>query len=241
MKKILALSVVGAAALAAGTASAATIQLGGGTLTGNFGNAAAQGLNSSSDFLFNAASGGTSVSGRVQAANFGSSLFLTLTDLDFTTTSTSSVTLTVRIIADFVLAPTAIQATASHQINGNTAGSVVGATVQKDSLHESTNLAQLFVGPITGSGNILINDGSGAAVPVPFAGSIYTIDTLYTFTLARGTASASGSIVLPNSGVDQVTLTVIPLPPATYAGLGSLAILGAGAFVRRRRLSRSAV
>lgn len=227
----------GVIALAAGAASASSISIGGSAgLTGAFGSGAVA-VGGSYQQPFSSSFGGSSVTGTVQASNFGNSLFLTLTDLDYTTTSLTPITLTVHIIQDYVLSPLAVSATASHQINGNITGTFGGARIQQSpDLHESTLLAALDTGVLTTPG--AFNAGSGAAIPVGLIGSVYTIDTTYTLTLFRGTGP-SATILLPNSGVDQVSIVVAPLPPATYAGLGTLAMLGAGVAIRRRRHNRA--
>jgi hypothetical protein len=215
-------------ALASSTASASLIALGGTSgLNGNFSSAP---ITSGNSYLqrFNSTSGSNSVAGLVQAVHFGDSLFLTLTDMVFSTDSATPVTLTVRIVQEYALPTNTASATASHQLNGNTAGAIGTARIVQPSMHNATVLPVLDTGAITTVGNF--NAGSGAAIPVPLIGSVYTIDTTYTFTLNRGAAAGTASIVLPNSGVDQVSL-IVPAPSVC-----AMMICGAGLVTRRRRI-----
>ena len=69
---------------------------------------------------------------------------------------------------------------------------------------------------------------------VTIIGNVYTTVSTYVFTFSGGTGT--GSIILPDSGVDNTTLLLVPLPPAAYAGIGGLALAGFAAQRRRSTL-----
>jgi hypothetical protein len=235
--------------LAAGSATAATINVSG-AYNLNAGNANAIGVGSAGQHSFSQGSGNDFVSGVVRFSNTsegnGNQFFeLTLTSFTFSSAAQGPVTLSIRIVQDFIIDGTVGSATGSHQVNGNAnfsaAGQVVTASII--SRHEETELPTLVVNPGAvgiGSGPVqtIINRGQGATTPVTVSGGIYTIDTTYTFTLnALGLGPVS--IVLPDSGVDNATLLLVPLPPAAWAGLGGLAFVSGSAALRRRRLAKA--
>lgn len=234
--------------LAAGSASAATINVTG-AYNLNAGSAAAIGVNAAGQHSFSQGSGSDFVSGVVRFSNTsegnGSQVFeLTLTSFTFSSAAQGPVTLAIRIVQDFVIDGVALSATGSHQVNGNAnfsaAGQIVTASIT--STHEATELPTLQVNPGAvgiGSGPIttVIARGQGPTTPVAVSGGIYTIDTTYTFTL-NAFGNGPVSVVLPDSGVDNATLLLVPLPPAAWAGLGGLAFVGGGAAIRRRRLAK---
>jgi hypothetical protein len=235
--------------LAAGSATAATINVSG-AYNLSAGNANPIGINAASQHTFSQGSGNDFVSGVVRFSNTsegnGNQFFeLTLTNFTFSSASQSPVTISIRIVQDFIIDGIALSATGSHQLNGNVnfnaAGQIASGTVI--SRHEATDLPSLSFNPGNapiGSGPITtpIARGQGPTTDVPVTGGIYTIDTTYTFTLnAQG--SGPVSIVLPDSGVDNATLLLVPLPPAAWAGLGGLAFVGGGAALRRRRLAKA--
>src|SRR6185295_12046324 len=119
-------------------------------LTGSFSSGAVA-INGTYAQPISSTSGGNSVSANLIAASSlgASSLLLTLTDLTFTTNSATPVTLTVHIVQQYTISAGAISATASHQINGNTSGTMGSARVQQPSTHNSTALLSLDTGVIT--------------------------------------------------------------------------------------------
>jgi hypothetical protein len=87
-----------------------------------------------------------------------------------------------------------------------------------------------------GAGTSGINRGT-ASVPVAVGAGVWRIATTYTFTV--NAAGGTVSIFLPDSGVDNTLVALVPLPPAAFAGLGGLALVGVGAAIRRRNLARA--
>jgi hypothetical protein len=219
-----------ALAAAAGTASAASVNVAGGA-SGSGSNTPVLGLNSITALPFTASGAGVTVNGLVQGGNSvvgDTQLFtLVLTNFNFTSTNQGTTTITVTVSQDYDIGAPGSSATGSHQYNGNTTGTRSGS-ISVASTHESTAL------PVIGenfSGTQNIGAQQGATIGVPIAGSVYSIVATYTFTINGG--AGSGSIILPDSGVDNATLVLVPLPPAAYAGMGGLALAGFAAFRRR--------
>ncbi|MFN6040369.1 MAG: hypothetical protein ACK46V_00560, partial [Phycisphaerae bacterium] len=101
--------------LAAGSASAATINVSG-AYNLNAGNAAAIGINQASQHTFGQGSGNDFVSGVVRFSNTsegnGNQFFeLTLTNFTFSSAAQGPVTIAIRIVQDFVIDGAALSAT----------------------------------------------------------------------------------------------------------------------------------
>ncbi|MFO0831144.1 MAG: hypothetical protein U0637_04775 [Phycisphaerales bacterium] len=230
---------IGAIALAslAGGVQAAQVTVSGGITIGATGTTGPLAADSTTAITFSGSSADASVTGLVAATStiVGSqqTLNLRLTGFTFTSTSQSNVVIEVNIIQDYVLTNQGSFSTASHQLNGNTQGTRSGNIVVT-SVHESTNLPVLNVG-FVGATNPITAEQGATTVVSPIDG-IYRINTTYRFTIEGG--SGTGSIILPDSGHDDVLLVLVPLPPAAAAGLGGLALVGVGASLRRRALHR---
>lgn len=237
-------SMVAVLAAAAGIANAAQVNVTGAHTTSATGNNLI-GVNQAFQNSFSAGSGANSVTGVVRFSNTfdGSNqvLELTLTNFTWTSNAQGTVSLRVDITQDYTIQAGVENATGSHQLNGNVVLSSEGqnATIVNNSTHESTVLPTLnynYAADAAQFGNI-INKGQGPTTPVAVSGNVYTITASYLFTLTANGFSAS--IVLPDSGVDNATLTLVPLPPAAWAGLGGLAFVGGASIARRRRLARA--
>jgi hypothetical protein len=223
----------------AGSAVAATITLGGGVLSGNFGSNNVLAPDTIDTVHFTASATGTTVAGDVEVTNvFGCSLLLTLTNFSFSSSRNTPTTLTIDIAQNYSIITTN-DWTGSHQFNGNVDFSAAGqmASISSVSTHETTSLPDLLQNATAaGPGTVPINRGQGpATIITPVAGN-YTIHNIYTFTLTRG-ATGTVNLILPNSGVDQATCGLIPLPSGGLAGLAGL--LGVTSFGRRRNLFQS--
>jgi hypothetical protein len=236
-----------ALALAAGAANAAEVTVSGAVNVPTFGSTGPLAIGSTvQNDIALTTNGNASVVGVVRASSTSGSLTqvleLTLTSFTFTAAAAGQYSLTVNIAQDYVIDPNAISATGSHQLNGNVDFSGLGqfAQVSSSSVHEATNLPDITTGVIasTGAGTQGFNVGQGPTTAVALVGNIYRIATTYTFSIAF-TTPGSVSIDLPDSGVDNATLTIIPLPPAAFAGLGGLAFVGLGATLRRRGLNKA--
>jgi hypothetical protein len=121
-------------------------------------------------------------------------------------------------------------------------GAGQSATIGHASIHEGTLLPESWVG----EGSEGDEDGSPFAgfyastmLPAPSSvgvSGLYRMNVNYNFLV---NAKNGGAIVLPASGgFDEAQLVLVPLPPAAWAGLGCLALVGGGAYLRRRRLQR---
>lgn len=222
-------------ALGAGPASAITIMLGGGVYSGNFGAANTLGINSLDTVHFTSSATGTTVTGDVEASNVGGNLLLlTLTNFVFTSARSTAITLTIDICEMYNISST-IGWTGSHQFNGNVDFSAAGqsASIGSVSSHETTMLPDLLQSvTAAGPGTVPISRGQGPATNVTPVTAPFMIHNIYTITLTRG---SSGTVVLnlPNSGVDQASTNVIPLPSASLSGLAGL--VGLIGFKRIRR------
>jgi hypothetical protein len=218
---------------AAGIAQAGTITISG-DYSGSFSTSAATvGVNGGASGFFNF---GNDFRGTVTASNILSpvdqQLALTLTSFTFNATTTKNVTIVIE--QDYTIDPSSDPscATGSHQLNGNlTLGQGGSLAVDVRSRHENTDLPTLL-GNFTSSTNPL-NIGQGQTTVVGVIGNVYTIRSTYNFSLTNGT------LFLPDSGVDNATFCLVPLPAASWAGMGSLGLLGAGMIIRRRRNNRA--
>lgn len=221
--------------VAATSSHAALITLGG-DFAGTFGNGNLIALNSAGQRTFSQNLGDASVSGTVRFSNTFfdgvQQIELTLTSFTYTSSSTQSRTLSVRIVQDYLLHGDMVSGTASHQVNGNATFSAAGQILTGSiaSQHESTALPTLLVNPngagAGSAGQSNIARSQGPATPLSVSGPLYTIDTTYTFVI--NAFGGQTSINLPDSGVDNATL--IPTP-ASAALLGMAGLLAA----RRRR------
>lgn len=250
MRTDLVFSALALAALA-GAANAATFSITSnvGAYNGQSGGSAdALAIGSTWGTNFSFGTGTNSLRGTINSANVistGSSgqnqvFTLVFTDFSFKSDTEQSAEILVSITQDYVIAAGAGNpATGSHQINGMGFFSTLGQNVQGSvaSQHESTVLAPLNFNLTAGGFSQLINDAE-PTVAVPHAGGIYTITTQYRFVVSANGQGVT-EIFMPDSGVDNSFLTmVVPLPPAAYAGLATLALAGFAA-IRRRVQNRA--
>ena len=254
MKKMIGLLALVATA---GLAQAGQVTVTGALNTGASGNfAVLSSANLADTWNFSASSGGVSVTGLIQAVNtFNTNtnehtLSLILTNMRFTSTVQGTRTITVNITQDYSFNNAVAIANASHVLNGFADFTAAGQSISisKASTHESSNLTTLNVsrawdgvpGPNSPPGvdrdPFFIGDGA-PRVAIPVTG-VYTINTTYTFTI-NNSGNSPVTIELPDSGVDNVTVLLVPLPPAAWAGMGGLALVGMGAAIRRRRLAQA--
>jgi hypothetical protein len=236
--------------LAAGAASAGQVNVSGDlsvSRNGNFGVLGFLPGQGADSWSFNASGSGASINGLIQVTNTYDAvsnqqlITLVLTQMTFSSVSFQGTrTVTVDITQDYAVAGPVSFANASHQMNGFNTFSGAGqvATARSDSTHEGTALPTLTrTTNSVGAGNDPFNIGDGAPrTPISVSG-VYSIAARYVFTITNNGGSVS--INLPDSGVDNATIVLVPLPPAAFAGLGGLALVGVGATIRRRRLSRA--
>ncbi len=227
MKNLIVGSLVALAA-AAGSAQAAQVNVTGSLSTSN-GAAGVLAMGSTTGTNFSASNATSSVSGIIAASSVlvDGNLTLELRLTGFTYTSSGDGSITVTISQDYDCGNPVGPATASHQFNGNTTGTRNGS-VSLSSAHEGTTLP-VIAHAFTGTQNI--EGAQGATTVVPVIGNVYSIVATYVFTFSGG--QGVGSIILPDSGHDDVLLVLVPLPPAAYAGMGGLALAGFAAFRRR--------
>jgi hypothetical protein len=234
---------LGLAALLGGSAMAAQVTVAGTHNIATTGTTGPLGVDRVTGMSFMSGSGNDFVRGTVNASNiFVASegkqyLQLTLTSFEWRSTSNSDVMLTVNLVQDYTVAGTVASATGSHQLNGNVNFSAANqlARVSADSMHEGTRLPVItYDRTSAGAGTQTINVGQGQTTPVTVSG-VYRIMTTYTFTI--NARSGVVSIILPDSGVDDATICLVPLPTSAYAGLSCLAGVGLMAWQRRRRQS----
>ena len=216
------------------SANAAQVNVSGGIVMPNTGTTGPLAANTNTGLVFSASGSGATVTGFVQATSTVVGdvqvLTLVLTNFDYTSSASGSVTIDVNLIQDYSISAPGSFATGSHQLNGNTTGTRNGNIVVT-SMHESISLPVLNIAFFGAQNPIGAQQGQTTTVsPID---TIYTINTTYRFTIDGGTGS--GSIILPDSGVDNATLVLVPLPSAAWAGMGGLALVGIGAGIRRRK------
>lgn len=230
---------LGAFALAAAAACAngAQVTVAGGINVAATGTTGPLGPNATTAISFSGSSQDATVTGLAVATSTvvgdQQTLNLRLTGFNFTSTSQNRVIIDVTIIQDYSINSPGAFATGSHQLNGNSTG-LRNGSILVTSVHESTNLPVLNVAFMGATNPITAQQGATTTVS-PIDG-IYTINTTYRFTIEGG--AGSGSIILPDSGHDDVLLVLVPLPTAAWAGMGGLAMVGVGAGLRRRTLSK---
>ncbi len=242
MKKVIGIL---ALALAAGAAQAASVSVNGAIVTNAGANNVAN-IGSAGSVNFSGSGQNSTVNGIVAWSNpSGNTFELRLTGFTFTGTGSTNQTITISIVQDYALDAGAIAGTASHQFNGTVDFSSAGQLAQGSVVSTHTaggaptvinNAFNSGGGLSGGAGSSPINRGT-ASVPVAVAAGIWRIATTYTFTV-----NAAGGVVtinLPDSGVDNTLVALVPLPPAAFAGMGGLALIGVGSALRRRKLNRA--
>jgi hypothetical protein len=110
-----------------------------------------------------------------------------------------------------------------------------------DVYHEGTQLPR-FQGQngSSGSGWTPIDCGTSTSVSLLQAGN-YRIRALYTFTLNSSNSNWMALEVIPGQHDDVSTtgcLTLVPLPPAAWAGIGGLGVVGGLSYMRNRKLKK---
>lgn len=193
---------------------------------------------------FSAGSGNNRISGRVEYANAvfngRQRMGLTLTQFNFVGDGATTQTVTINLVQDFAIAGENVgRAFAAQTVQGrvNFGGAGQLAQGSMSSAHEGTNLPLVGFNP----GGVLSNGAISSAISrssggtdVSVIGNVYRIAVQYTFTI-----NANGGIVsieLPQSLGDVATLVLVPLPPAGWAGLAGLGLVG---FAIRRRQQRN--
>ncbi|HLP84290.1 MAG TPA: hypothetical protein VK157_08065 [Phycisphaerales bacterium] len=230
-------SAVVAVLVAAASSNAALITLGG-DFSGTFGNGNLIAINSAGQRTFSQNLSDASVSGTVRFSNTlgagDQSFELALDNFSYTSTSTQSRTLTIRIVQDFVRHGDFITASAQRNVSAFVNFSRVGQVYTGDigSKHENTLLPSSGLNPAAvpagsaPSGSFI----SGGMVPisVPVSGVLYTIEATYTITLTPlgGTMEYRSSAATSGLTFDRVAL--VPTP-------ASAALLGLGGLLAARR------
>jgi hypothetical protein len=206
------------------------------------------GADTSGFVTFSSGSGSNRVSGRVEYANnvigdtqrFG----LALTQFTFSGNGSTSQTVTINLVQDFRIAGANVGAAqggiaVQGRVGFGGAGQLMQGNVQ--SVHESTNLPLMGFNPggvlSSAAGNSLLSRGTGNPTSVQVIGDVYRIAVAYTFVI-----NASNGVVtveLPQSLGDVATLVLVPLPPAAWAGVGGLVLVGGLHSLRRRKLASS--
>jgi hypothetical protein len=233
-----------ALALAAGSANAALVTVTGAHNAGPMGSTGPLAIGGSGAMDFNAGSGNNFVSGTVEFTNNTSqstqSLTLRLTNFTFSSDAAGPVSVSVNLVQDFAISDAALlTARASHQFQGNTSfvSAAQSARVTKISSHESTALPNLDTGVKTGVGAINFDASHGQFVEVG-TDLVYRMNTTYTF-LLNG-AGGVAQVIIANTAIDNANLVLVPLPPAAFAGIGGLAVVGIAGRIRRRKMNAQA-
>jgi hypothetical protein len=233
-----------ALALAAGSANAALVTVTGAHTAGPMGSTGPLAIGGSGAMDFNSGSGNNFVSGTVEFTNNTSqttqSLTLRLTNFTFSSDAAGPVSVSVNLVQDFAISSDALlTARASHQFQGNTSfvSAAQSARVTKVSTHESTALPNLDTGVKTGVGNINFDASHGQFVQVG-TDLVYRMNTTYTF-LLNG-AGGVAQVIIANTAIDNANLVLVPLPPAAFAGIGGLAVVGIAGRIRRRKMNAQA-
>ena len=82
----------------------------------------------------------------------------------------------------------------------------------------------------------MLSRGTGNPQGVQVIGDIYRIAVQYRFTINAGGGIVS--VELPQSLGDVATLVLVPLPPAGWAGLAGLALVGYGSWRRKKLVAQ---
>jgi hypothetical protein len=205
------------------------------------------GANTSGFVTFSSGSGNNRVSGRVEYANnligntqrFG----LALTQFSFVGNGSTTQSVTVDLVQDFRIAGSNVgTAQAGIAVQGNVvfnrAGQLVQGTIQ--STHENINLPLIGFNPngvlSSNAATSLLSRGTGNPQGVQVIGDIYRIAVQYRFTINAGGGIVS--VELPQSLGDVATLVLVPLPPAGWAGLAGLALVGYGSWRRKKLVAQ---
>jgi hypothetical protein len=245
MKSIVSILALAAAASLASAGSVTVSGAANGASNGNF--AVLSSTNLADSWSFNFSNTGVTVRGLVQVSNtFDVSsnqhvLTLVLTQMQYTSSLAAATTIQLDIVQDYLLNGVVSNANASHQLNGFTSFAAAGqsASIVANSTHETTALSTLNYGATSiaaGNNNFFVGDGA-PRFGIPVSG-LYRIAASTVFTITAGTGGAV-TINLPDSQVDNASIVLVPLPPAAFAGLGGLALVGLGAQIRRRRLAQA--
>jgi hypothetical protein len=152
--------------------------------------------------------------------------------------------ITLEIIQDFTVETGYLpNGTATQTFNATANVPSAGQTTSfiADAFHEGTQLPR-FQGQngSSGGGWTPIDCGTSTPVSLLQAGT-YRIRALYTFTLSSSNANWMALEVIPGQHDDVSTtgcLTLVPLPPAAWAGLAGLGLVGGVSYVRSRKLKQ---
>lgn len=239
------LATLAAAGVVASTSLAAQITVSGAvaTSTGTTGPAAIN-----SNFTQHIAGTGSGVGFQADVriintiANGTQSFTVAVESLRFDKATSGSKTLTLEIIQDFTVDGLSTgNATATQTFNSTANVPRAGQTTQftSDAFHEGSQLPR-FQGQngTSGSGWTAIDCGTSTPVALMQSGT-YRIRALYTFTLnsTNNNWMALEVIAGQNDNVSTTgTLTLVPLPPAAWAGLAGLGLVGGVSYVRNRKL-----
>jgi hypothetical protein len=234
-------------ALAAGSANAALVTVTGAHNAGPMGSTGPLAIGGSGAMDFNAGSGNNFVSGTVEFTNNTSqstqSLTLRLTNFTFSSDAAGPVTLSVNLVQDFVISDAALlTARASHQFQGQTSfvSAAQSGRVSKVSTHESTALPNLDTGvKDINTANYPNFDASHGQFIQVGTDLVYRMNTTYSFVLNAAGAGVA-QIIMANTAIDNANLVLVPLPPAAFAGIGGLAVVGIAGRIRRRKMNAQA-
>lgn len=241
------LAALAVAGVLASTSMAAQITVTG-AISASTGNTTAAAINSDFTQHISGSASGTSFQADIRIINCvanGTQCFtVEIASMRFDKYTSGSKQITLEIIQDFTVqtgylpngtATQTFNATANVPRSGQTTSFVA------DAFHEGTQLPR-FQGQngSSGSGWTPIDCGTSTPVSLLQAGN-YRIRALYTFTLNSSNSNWMALEVLPGQNDDVSTtgcLTLVPLPPAAWAGIGGLGLAGGVSYVRHRKLKK---
>jgi hypothetical protein len=244
---------------AVGTVQAATINVSG-VVSGSQGTVGPAGVGQVFTQNVHLSNGNDTVRGTLEVANrlVGSQqqMSVRFTDLILSTVNTNTDRLfSIVVEQDFAISNQAISNTASATQTFAATSNMIREgqswSAQAQAFHEGVEIARLsFDSPLATYANSWaggwkdVELGTTAARNITVAGA-YRIRTVYTFVLTSNPACDWMAVEFnPDSqwhdGLDRLGssahLAIVPLPPAAWAGIGGLGIVGIAAKIRRRKL-----
>ncbi len=241
------LAALALAGVVASTSLAAQITVTG-AISASTGNTTPAAINSNFTQHISGSASGTSFQADIRIINTianGTQCFtVEIASMRFDKYTSGSKQITLEIIQDFTVDAAAMSpATATQTFNTTANVPRSGQTTSfiADVYHEGTQLPR-FQGQngSSGSGWTPIDCGTSTSVSLLQAGN-YRIRALYTFTLNSSNSNWMALEVIPGQHDDVSTtgcLTLVPLPPAAWAGIGGLGVVGGLSYMRNRKLKK---
>ncbi len=247
MPRFARLAALALAGVTAGSSLAAQITVTG-AINASTGNVTAAAINSDFTQHISGSATGTSFQADIRIINCvanGTQCFtVEVASMRFDKAISGSKQITLEIIQDFTVDAAALSPTTATQTFNATAN--VPRTGQitsfiADAFHEGTQLPR-FQGQngTSGGGWTPIDCGTSTPVSLMQAGT-YRVRALYTFTLNSSNSNWMALEVIPGQNDNVSTtgcLTLVPLPPAAWAGLGGLGVVGGLSYIRHRKLKK---